>query len=82
MLLLMVNAELDPLRRFARHTRCIEASDGVFNVPAIREDGIERRTREGGAQLFLRLIGDVVVIAVEEPEEVGMKGLIAGEIFA
>src|ERR1700679_179944 len=49
---------------------------------AVGENLLDAGTREGSTQLFLRLIGDVVVIAVEEPEEVRMEGPVVSKIFA
>src|ERR1700742_2732179 len=51
-------------------------------MPSIVEDDLERWPRERRAELLLRLGGDVVVIAVEQPKEVRMEGPIAGQIFA
>ena len=81
-LLLMMDAQLDALGRLGRHTALIELCDGIVHVPAIGEDSIDTGAREEGASFLLRLIGDVVVITVEEPEEVRIAGLIAGEVFA
>ena len=81
-LLLVMDAQLDTLGCFVRHAVLVELRDGIFHVLAVGEDGIDAGAREGGAQFLLRLIGDVVVITVEEPEEIRMEGLIAGEVFA
>ncbi len=81
-LLLVMDSQLDALGRFGGHAALVEAHDGIFHVLAIGEDLLDAGAGEGGAQLFLRLIGDVVVIAVEEPEEVRMEWLVAVEVFA
>ena len=46
---------------------------------AVGEDGFERRAGEGGAEFFLRHLAERVVVAVEEPAEVGVEGLVVGD---
>ena len=46
---------------------------------AVGEDGVERRAGEGGAELLLGHVAEGVVVAVEEPAEVGVEGLVGGE---
>ena len=81
-LLLVMDSQLDALGRCGGHASLVQAHDRVLHVLAVGEDLLDAGTREGGAQLFLWLIGDVVVIAVEEPEEVRMEWLVAVEVFA
>src|SRR6476469_4802935 len=81
MLLLMENAQVDTLGCFVGQALVVVPRDGIFYVSAVGKNVVEFGTREGGAQLLFRLVGDVVVITVEEPEEVGMEGAIAGEVF-
>ena len=82
MLLLVMDSQLDALGCFLGHALLVEPRDGIFYVSAVGKNVVDSGTREGGAQLLFRLVGDVVVITVEEPEEVGMEGAIAGEVFA
>ena len=59
-----------------------ESGDGGVDVGAVGEDGVEGRAREGGAQFFLGHVAEGVVVAVEEPEEVGVEGLVGGDELA
>ena len=81
-LLLVMDSQLDALGCFCGHAALLEAHDAILHVLAISEDLLDAGPGKGGAKLFLRLIGDVVVITVEEPEEVRMEWLVAGEVFA
>ena len=49
---------------------------------AVGEDGVEGRAGEGGAELLLGHVAEGVVVAVEEPAEVGMEGLVGGDELA
>ena len=49
---------------------------------AVGEDGVEGRAGEGGAEFFLGHVAEGVVVAVEEPVEVGMEGLVGGDELA
>ena len=52
------------------------------DVLAVGEDLVERRAREGGAEFLLRHLAERFVVAVEEPEEVGVEGLVGGDELA
>ena len=78
-LLLVLEAKDDAASGFVFERVLEERSDGGVDVGAVGEDGLERRAREGSAEFFFRHITERVVVAVEEPEEVGMEGLVAGE---
>ena len=81
-LLLVVYAQLDAARRFFGYGLRLEAIDRFLHMCAICEDRVERWTREGRAQLLVRLDRDIVVIAVEQPEKIRIVGAIAGQVFA
>ncbi len=49
-----------------------------LDVGAVAQDGVERRARKRGAEFLLGHVAEGVVVAVEEPVEVGMKGLVSG----
>src|ERR1700747_3037737 len=82
MLLFVMDAQLDAPCGLVGRAFAVKPRDGIFHVPAVGEDVIDAGTREGGPQFLFRLIGDAVVITVEEPKEVGMEGAIAGEVLA
>ncbi len=81
-LLLVLEAEDDAAGGFVFDGMLEEAVDGGVDVGAIGEDGVEGRAGEGGAELFLGHVAEGVVVAVEEPAEVGMEGLVAGDELA
>ena len=56
-----------------------EMLDVAVDVGAEAEDLGERRAREGGAELFLGHVAEGGVVGVEEPVEVGVKGLVGGD---
>ncbi len=80
-LLLVLEAEGDAAEGLGvgRGGALEEAGDGGVDVGAVGEDGVERRAGEGGAELLLGHVAEGVVVAVEEPAEVGVEGLVAGE---
>ena len=59
-----------------------EAVDGGVDVGAVGEDVVERRAGEGGAEFLLGHVAEGVVVAVEEPVEVGVEGLVGGDELA
>ncbi len=59
-----------------------EAVDGGVDVGAVGEDVVEGRAGEGGAELLLGHVAEGVVVAVEEPVEVGVEGLVGGDELA
>ena len=59
-----------------------EALDGGVDVGAVGEDGVEGRAGEGGAEFLLGHVAEGVVVAVEEPVEVGVEGLVGGDELA
>jgi hypothetical protein len=81
-LLLVFEAEDDALDGVAFYCFLQEAGHAGVDVPAIGEDGFERGAREGCAEFLFGHVPEGVVVAVEEPAEVGMEGLIAGEELA
>ena len=82
MLLLVLEAEGDAAGGFVFEGMLEEAVDGGVDVGAVGEDGVERRAGEGGAELLLGHVAEGVVVAVEEPVEVGMEGLVGGDELA
>ncbi len=81
-LLLVLEAERDATGGFVFERVLQQHDHGGVDVSAVGEDGVERRAREGGAKLLLRHVAERVVVAVEEPAEVGMEGLVAGDELA
>ena len=82
MLLFVMEAEDEAGFGFWRRIMGEEGVDGGVDVVAVVEDLGEGGPGEGGAELFAGLGGDAVVVAVEEPEEIGMEGVVAGREFA
>ena len=82
-LLLVMEAEGDAAETLFWGVRRFEkTTDGGVDVEAVGEDVVEWRAREGGAELFFRHLAEGVVVAVEEPVEVGVEGFVAGEEVA
>ena len=80
-LLLVLEAEDDAAGGFV--FRAIEeAFDGGVDVGAVGEDGVEGRAGEGGAEFLLGHVAEGVVVAVEEPVEVGVEGVVGGDELA
>src|SRR5215831_11861635 len=79
MLLFVLNAEGDAARSLVFGGKLEEALDGGVDVSAIGENGFERRAGEGRAEPLFRHIAQRVVVAVEEPAEVGVEGRVAGQ---
>jgi hypothetical protein len=48
-------------------------------VLAVGEDLVQRRAGEAGAQLLFRHLAERLVVAIEEPVEVRMEGLVVGD---
>ncbi len=81
-LLLVLEAEGDAAGGFVLDGVLEERGDGGVDVGAVGEDGVERRAGEGGAEFFLGHVAEGVVVAVEEPVEVGVEGLVGGDELA
>ncbi len=81
-LLLVLEAEGDAAGGFVFEWVLEEAVHGGVDVGAVGEDGVERRAGEGGAELLLGHVAEGVVVAVEEPVEVGVEGLVGGDELA
>ena len=79
MLLLMIQAQNQTLLRLGRHPGLKEPLDRRFDMLAILKDRIESWTRERCTQLLFRMVRDGVVIAVQQPQEIGMIFAIAGK---
>ena len=59
-----------------------QAGDGGVDVGAVGEDVGERRAGEAGAEDLGGHVAEGVVVGVEEPVEVGVEVLVAGEEVA
>ena len=81
MLLLVMEAEHDPLRHFLWRIGGQQALNPFLHVLAVLQDGFHRRPGEGSAQFLFRLVGYGVVVAIEQPAKVGMKLAVAGKKF-
>ena len=83
MLLLVFEAQGDAARRLRPRWG---AGAGwrwpAVDVGAVGEDGVEGRPGEGGAKFFGGHVAEGVVVAIEEPEEVRMEGLVGGDELA
>ena len=53
-----------------------QRDDSLIDVPAIRQDGVERRARKGSAQVFGGHVAERSVIGVEQPVKVRMESFI------
>ena len=82
MLLLVLEAEGDAAGGFVFEGMLEEAGHRGIDVGAVGEDGVEGRTGEGGAELLLGHVAEGVVVAVEEPVEVGVEGFVGGDELA
>ena len=80
-LLLVLEAEGDGAEGLVLGGVLEEAADGGVDVGAVGEDLVERGTGEGGAKLLLWHLAEGAVVAVEEPLEVGVEGLVAGDVL-
>ena len=81
-LLLVVQAEHDALARGLGDIAGGKVFHRRIHMMPVGENFFGGGAREGGAQLFLGLGGYGVVVAVEEPEEIGMEGAVGGDEFA
>ena len=81
-LLLVLEAQGHAPGGFVVHGLRQKPFDGVVDVSPVGEDLIERWPGEAGAQLLLGHVAKRVVVGVEEPEKVGMEGLVAGKEVA
>jgi len=83
-LLLVMEAQGDALAGFVGEVArgFEEGGDGGVDVGAVGEDVGEWGAGEGGAEPFLGHVAEGVVVAVEEPVEVGVEGFVAGEKVA
>ena len=80
-LLLVLEAEDDAALGFVFRMTTEEALDGRVDVAAVGEDLVEGRAGEGGAELLLGHLAESAVVGIEEPAEVGIEGLVAGNEF-
>ncbi len=81
-LLLVLEAEDDAAGGLVLYGLLQEAGHGCVDVGAVGEDGVEGRAGEGGPELLLGHVAERVVVAVEEPAELGMEGLVGGDELA
>ena len=56
-----------------------ETLDGRVDVATVGKDLVEGRAGEGRAELFFRHLAEGAVVAVKEPVEAGVEGLVAGD---
>src|SRR5580704_356481 len=78
MLLLVLKTERDSPGSLILERMLHPCDHGSVHMAPVGKNGIERRPRERGAKLLLRHIAERVVIAVEEPMELRVKGLVSG----
>ena len=78
-LLLVLEAEDDAALGFVFGHVGEEALDGRVDVAAVGEDLVEGRTGERGAEFLFRHLAEGAVVGIEEPAEVGVEGLVAGD---
>lgn len=76
-LLFVLEAEDDAALGFVGCDVGEEALDGGVNVTSVGEDLVEGRAGEGGAELLFGHLAEGAVVAIEEPFEVGVEGLVA-----
>src|SRR5258708_6231587 len=77
-LLLVLEAEHNAARGFILQRMLHSRNHGGVHMVPVSKNRVERRPRERRAKFLLRHIAERVVIAVEEPAEFGMEGLITG----
>ena len=82
MLLLVFEAQGDAAGGLVFEGMLEERGHGGVDVCPVGEDGVERRAGEGGAELLFGHVAEGVVVAVEEPVEVGMEGFVGGDELA
>jgi hypothetical protein len=80
-LLFVFEAEGDGAEGFVLGGVLEETTDGCVDVTSVGEDLVDGRAGKGGAELLLWHLAESAVIAVEEPFEVGIEGLVAGDVF-
>lgn len=75
----MFQAEDDAALGFVLGVGGEEALDGGVDVAAVGEDLVEGWAGEGGAEFLFGHLAEGAVVGVEEPVEVGVEGLVAGD---
>jgi hypothetical protein len=80
-LFLVIEAEKDATQRFSGRIACEKAFDALVNMMTIRENFAGAGAREGGSEVLIGKLGEGLVVAVEEPGEVGIEELVVREKF-
>src|SRR6202012_4547474 len=75
-LLFVLEAERDAAQRLVLCALFEQAGDAGVDMFAVGEDQIKWWPRKAGPQPLLRHIAECLVVAVEEPAEVRVKGLV------
>jgi hypothetical protein len=78
-LLFVLEAESDDAEGLVLGGVLEEAADGGVDVGAVGEDLVERRAGKRGTELLFGHLAEGAVVAVEEPFEVGVEGLVASD---
>ena len=80
MLLFVMHSQFDAVVYLRGCTCGQQLRDTVFNVTAIGLNLLQRGPRKGSAQLFFGVTAEGFVITVKQPQEIGMKRLVARQL--